>query len=185
MIGRRICDGPVQAACGPEERERYAGLGRCSVYPRADASARGRPCRRTEGGMWSRCCSMMRRLTILVVFETVGLPATTMAEPIEPHKVPTLTIRAQPAEQPGGAFAPHADDPAVQPLKVRPLPEGRRGASARRFVDDGGSVRDGSKADAHAIRTIPIGPDTDTRLDLDRHFAPRTSAPSRPSPAAE
>jgi hypothetical protein len=128
---------------------------------------------------------MWPRSIILALCWTTGLTTIATAEPIEPHKVPTVTIRTQPAGESNPGLAPPADFPAVPALKVRPPPKNGGGPSVPRFGDDQEAVHGASKADAHAIRTVPIGPDTDTRLDLDRHFAPRTSAPPQPSPGAK
>jgi hypothetical protein len=125
--------------------------------------------------MWSASRSTISRLIILIACETIALPAIAMAQPIEPHKVPTETIHA-PAANPSPALAPPADNAAVQTLKVQPLP--KEGSVPR--VGDDRAITDGAaKADAHAIRTVPIGPDTGTSFDADRHFAPRTTAPSQ------
>jgi hypothetical protein len=141
--------------------------------------------KRTETQMWSTSRSTMRRLMILIACETLGLPARTLAQPMEPHKVPTSTIHAQPAGDPYQALTPATDDLTARILKVQPPPKEGRDPSVPRFGGDQETVDSASKADARAVRTVPIGPDTDMRIDLDRHFTPRASAPSQPSPAAE
>jgi len=119
----------------------------------------------------------MMHSIILALCGAMGLSAMARAEPLEPHKVPTLTIRAQPAGDPSPALAPPADYPAIQTLKVQPPPGEDRGPSVHRFGDGRETGHGTAKADTRAIRTIPIGPDTGTRFDLDRHFAPRPDAP--------
>lgn len=125
--------------------------------------------------MWSAPRSTLSRLMVLIACETLWLPAMATAEPIEPHKVPTEAIHAPPAANPGQALTPPADNAAVQTLKVQPLP---KEGTVPRAGDDRDIIDGAAKADAHAIRTIPIGPDTGTSFDADRHFAPRTDAPS-------
>jgi hypothetical protein len=127
--------------------------------------------------MWPRFRSL-KQPVILALCGTIG--STAMADPIEPHKVPTETIRTQAAGNPNPASASPIDDPAVHTFKVQPSSEGMSSAVSAPLGDDRDVGNGAFKPDAHAIRTIPIGPDTGTSFEVDRHFAPGTSAPSQP-----
>ncbi len=123
--------------------------------------------------MWPQSRSLAQPI-ILALCGTMGSIAMAAAEPLEPHKVLTETIRTQPAGDPNPASASPTDDPAVHTLKVQPSSGGMSWAVSPPLGDDHDVGHGAFKPDAHAIRTVPIGPDTGTKFDLDRHFAPRT-----------
>jgi hypothetical protein len=135
--------------------------------------------KRTEVQMWPISCSTVHCLLILVIFETVGLTATAMAEPIAPSKIRTITIRPQSTEDHGEPPASPASSSKVHTLKVRPRLSGESSdASGRQLTGEQNPGNAASDADNHKVRTFSVRPSPDATSDTYRHLVPATRVPA-------
>jgi hypothetical protein len=130
--------------------------------------------------MWPTSWSTKRGLLILVMFETVALATTGMAEPMAPSKVRTMTVHPQPAEDHGEPPASPTISSEVHTLKVRPQLSGEvRDGSGRQLTSEQNPGNAVPGVDLHKIRTFSVGPGPDATGDSYRHLVPTTPVPAQ------
>jgi hypothetical protein len=128
--------------------------------------------------MWPTSWSTKHCLLILVMFETLGLTATAMAEPMAPSKVRTITIRPQSAEEDGKPPASPTSSSEVRTMIVRPrLSEESRDGSSPQLTGEQNPGNAVPGVDHHKIRTFQVRPGPDATSDSYRHLVPATPVP--------
>ena len=125
-------------------------------------------------------CSKRHCLLILVLFETVALTATAMAEPMAPSKVRTITVHPQSAEDHGEPSALPANSFRIPTVNARPRVSGEsRDGSGHLFAGEQNPGNAVPGVDLHKIRTFSVGPGPDATRDSYRHLVPAAPLPAQ------
>jgi hypothetical protein len=116
---------------------------------------------------------------VLGIFLAVELTATTMAEPLAPFKVRTITIRPQSDDDNGEQSASPVSSFKVSTVRVQPLLSGERRDGSGGKLHDEKNFSDASNVDVHKIRTFQVSPGPDAMSDAYRYLIPTTAAPAQ------